>query len=412
MIRINKTSHYIKLTYSYGEITFSFDDWVTRELKKVGFVWIKHRIFKLTPELVDNQSRLKIKEGEFIENYPDITFNIGELMEMSKEGFRDDYYKIYRGVLLNDRDVYLHQDIECHVDIFVAETDISVFRQIANLVQGDIIIGGNFPESVPLEEFYMLIKNFPNTYEKKLYAQSRISAVLKNYFENVKDSESLYKKYRNRQISAKGVDLLRLFEDYESDKFQTIYDKLALMLERGEDYNETQWQKEIIDILILLYPKYIAVFKEVPINADDTTHKFLDFLFIDAYGHVDIVEIKQPFNNAIMTKGKYRDNYIPLRELSGTVMQLEKYIFYLNRWGTRGEKYLSQKYKDRLPKDFSIQITNPKGFIIMGRDNNLTRSQKRDFEVVKRKYSNVIDILTYDDLLQRLKLSIEQIKLI
>ena len=183
------------------------------------------------------------------------------------------------------------------------------------------------------------------------------------------------------------------------------------MLEDEESYNETTWQLEIVDILLLLYPKYIAVFREVPVNADDLTTKSLDYLFVDANGHVDVVEIKQPFDHAIMTKGKYRDNYIPLRELSGTVMQIEKYIYYLNRWGKRGEKFLIDKYKDELPKGFKIHITNPKGFIIMGRENNLTKEQKQDFEVVKRKYKNVIDILSYDDLLNRLKLTIKQIKL-
>jgi hypothetical protein len=33
------------------------------------------------------------------------------------------------------------------------------------------------------------------------------------------------------------------------------------------------------------------------------------------------------------TLGQYRNNHIPLRELSGAVMQIEKYIYYLNRWG-------------------------------------------------------------------------------
>lgn len=111
-----------------------------------------------------------------------------------------------------------------------------------------------------------------------------------------------------------------------------------------------------------------------------------------------------------MTTGLYRDNYIPLRELSGTVMQIEKYIYYLNRWSIKGEKFLTEKYKDELPENFEIKITNPSGIIIMGRENKLTIDQKRDFEVVKRKYKNVIDIITYDNLIERLKFTIEQIK--
>ncbi|WP_210150741.1 Shedu anti-phage system protein SduA domain-containing protein [Chryseobacterium scophthalmum] len=91
-------------------------------------------------------------------------------------------------------------------------------------------------------------------------------------------------------------------------------------------------------------------------------------------------------------------------------MQIEKYIYYLNRWGEDGEKYLTKKYKDKIPEGFNINITNPKGIIIMGRIKGLTLEQKKDFEVVKRKYKNVLDIISYDDLLNRLKLTIEQIK--
>lgn len=116
-----------------------------------------------------------------------------------------------------------------------------------------------------------------------------------------------------------------------------------------------------------------------------------------------MIEIKQPFDRCIVTEGQYRDNHIPLRELSGSVMQIEKYIYYLNRWGVVGEHALTKKYQDQLPVHFSIKITNPGGIIIMGRDKDLTQDQHRDFEVVKRKYKNILDIITYDDLIRRLE---------
>jgi hypothetical protein len=133
-------------------------------------------------------------------------------------------------------------------------------------------------------------------------------------------------------------------------------------------------------------------------------------LLVDSTGNVDVVEIKRPFDNCIVTKNTYRDNYIPLRELSGTVMQIEKYIFYLNKWGKRGEDFLTNKYKEKLSDDFKIKITNPSGIIVMGRENGLSNIQLEDFEVIKRKYKNIIDIITYDDLLKRLEFTIDQLK--
>ena len=88
-------------------------------------------------------------------------------------------------------------------------------------------------------------------------------------------------------------------------------------------------------------------------------------------------------------------------------MQIEKYIFYLNKWGKKGEEKLTSYYRDELADDFTIKITNPGAIIIMGRKNTLSSEQLQDFEVIKRKYKNVIDIITYDDLLERLESTIK-----
>lgn len=402
MLNITKNEKYLILVYSIDGSYYDNTNWVIVEFSKGNSIGFKNNAIRLTPELLINND--ETNEDSESEDFLEVSFRVGE--------FDDDsgYYKLYRGVILDDRDIYFHKDYEPDIRHFIVETNISVLRQISELISGDIVIGGDRENSLPFEAFYNLINSFPTTYEKRIYAQARISSILKNYFEKVKDVETVFKKYRNKQGSKEGIQLLSLFKEYEAEKYQTILDKLRMMLVDEDNYNETVWQKEIIDILLLLYPKYIAVFDAVTIRADEVKDKQLDYLFVDANGHIDIVEIKQPFENAIMTKGLYRGNYIPLRELSGTVMQLEKYIYYLNRWGKAGEKTLLTKYASRLPVDFEIHITNPKGFIIMGRENNLSNEQKKDFEVVKRKYRSIIDILSYDDLIRRLEFMIEQIK--
>ena len=181
------------------------------------------------------------------------------------------------------------------------------------------------------------------------------------------------------------------------------------MLNNELSYSEAQWQEELLQIILLLYPKYIHVFKEAPVrDTYNNANRKIDYLLVDSSGNTDIIEIKKPFNKCIVTKRTYRDNYIPLRELSGTVMQIEKYIYYLNKWGKKGEKKLTEYYKDKIANDFKIRITNPCGIIIMGRTKGLSINQIQDFEVIKRKYKNVIDIITYDDLVERLKFTIQQ----
>lgn len=321
------------------------------------------------------------------------------------------YFRIDSKILGTDISIFIHKDIKLSLKFFTAIKNISIFKKINEVVKEDIYIGGERSNSLPVSEFNQLLKNFPNTYEIKKYVDARLCSVLRNYFDSVVDAEQKYNSYMNKKVSKKGRNLSVLFKESELNKYYTILQKLEEMLENENSYNEKQWQEEILQIILLLYPKYIHVFKEVPVkDTYNNKNRSLDFLLVDSTGNVDVVEIKRPFDNCIVTKNTYRDNYIPLRELSGTVMQIEKYIFYLNKWGKKGEEVLTNKYKNKLADDFKIKITNPSGIIVMGRENDLSNIQREDFEVIKRKYKNIIDIITYDDLLKRLKFTIEQLK--
>ena len=334
-----------------------------------------------------------------------------EPLEFVLAHLENEYFRIDSKILGTDISIFIHQDIKLSLKLFTAVKNISIFKKINEVVKEDIYIGGERSNSLPVSEFNQLLKNFPNTYEIKKYVNARISSVLRNYFDSVDDGEQKYNSYMNKKVSKKGRNLSEFFKESELNKYNTILQKLEEMLKNENSYTEKQWQEEILQIILLLYPKYIHVFKEVPVkDTYNNKNRSLDFLLVDSTGNVDVVEIKRPFDNCIVTKNTYRDNHIPLRDLSGTVMQIEKYIFYLNKWGKKGEDILTNKYKEKLSDDFKIKITNPSGIIVMGRENNLSNIQREDFEVIKRKYKNIIDIITYDDLLKRLKFTIEQLK--
>lgn len=390
-------------------------------------------IFRYTPEIRENWVSKAFEQRSKIIFKKTFTFsqnNLVQLKNVEEENDEDDYdefepshfvfaqleedyYKIEKGILVDDFDIYIQKNIEPAVNYFVADSNVSVFKAIESISKEDFFIGGDNSMAIPFEAFESILQYFPKAYERRKYVEARVSSVIRNYLDNVKDAEKIYQQYLNKKLSKHGVSLTKTFQEPELIKYQTILDKLIKMLREEIEYNEHDWQEEILQIILLLYPKYIFVFKSVPINTKNSEgikEKQLDFLLVDSNGNADIIEIKKPFENAIMTKGVHRDNYIPLRELSGTVMQIEKYIYYLNRWSYEGERFLTEKYRNELPKGFDIKITNPNGIIIMGRENNLSIEQKRDFEVVKRKYKNVVDIITYDNLLDRLRLTIEQIK--
>lgn len=371
------------------------EPWVVKEFEKSGQISLKKKTFTFLEQ--------DLLSDELDSNDENNVFIFGRLV--------GEYFRIEPRILGIRQAVFIHKDIKTSIKFFVAIQTVPIFRKLGDVIKGDIYIGGNVPNALPESELNRLIKAFPNSYEIQRYVLGRLGVVLSNYFESTADLEQKYERYMNKRQSEKGENLLMAFKENELVKFEALLEKLERMLQEEDLYNEKQWQNEILDIILLLYPKYIRVFKEVIVR--DTykeKNKKLDFLLVDANGNVDIIEIKRPREKKIITNTTYRDNHIPLRELSGTVMQIEKYIYHLNKWGKVGEEKLTEKYKDRLPAGLEIKVINPCGMIIMGRDLTLSLSQKGDFEVVKRKYKNIIDIITYDDLLRRLKFIIEALK--
>lgn len=356
---------------------------------------IKYPIFKFKKSDILNSA-------DFIEEH-EVKFVLGYLV--------GDYFKINRRVLGLKNDLFINKSLKLKEKHFIAKKRNSIFKKMDDIANRNIYIGGNHKDAISEHNFNAIIKNFPNDYEINQYVKARLNSVLKEYIDLFDIHEENYNKYLNKKPSIKDNSLNEKFIKVDIVKYSEILNKLKMMLNNSDQYNEKQWQEEILHIILLIFPKYIHVFKEVPVKDVYNKNRKLDFLLVDSSGYVDIIEIKKPFDSCIVSKNEYRGNHIPLRELSGTVMQLEKYIFYLNKWGGIGEKYLSSKYKNKLPNNFNIRITNPGGLIIMGRSNLLNKHQKEDFEVIRRKYKNVIDIMSYDDLIHRLENIIEKFKI-
>ena len=150
------------------------------------------------------------------------------------------------------------------------------------------------------------------------------------------------------------------------------------------------------------YPKYIAGIREVVIKGVDRHDKRPDFLLVDANGYIDILEIKKPSVQLLTRQSSYRNNYVPVRELAGAIQQIEKYIYCLNAWGNTGEDTLKKQLSSFLPDSVLPKIVNPQGILLLGRSNQFSRQQRDDFELIKRQYKHIAEIMTYDDLVQRI----------
>jgi Domain of unknown function (DUF4263) len=325
----------------------------------------------------------------------------------------DEYRTIRKDVLGLKHDLLIDVSVGLRRQTFIAERDISIFRRIDELVDEQIVVGGPRLGAIPEDEFARLLHDFPTSTELTHYARARITRVLREYLDTLSDAESrlaAYMERRARSGTATPEEVhgrIPVASELELEKFTYVRDRLAEMLSDAESYSEADWQAAVGDLFLLIFPQYVAVLHNVHVkerysNESMSPDRYIDLMLVGANGCVDIIEIKKPFERGLVSKRQYRDNYIPVRELSGSIMQTEKYLFYLSKSGTDGEKAITTKHVADLPVGLEVKIANPKAIILAGRDNNLSTREKFDFEFTRRQYSNVVDIISYDDLLRRL----------
>ena len=337
----------------------------------------------------------------FSNDYDDtLYFSIGEV-----EG---DYIRLLKTVFDIKKNFYFNKAFSFNLKVFVAYQNISILNAIDDVINQDFYVGGEWDrhQGISEDEYLNLIKTFPNRYELKLYTKNRISLLLKENFPEAEKHEIHYDRYIRNKTSHNNAhieveDKTNLKIDLQ--QFRASVNQLDNMLNHSEQFaNETVWQIKIKDILRLIYPKYVLFAREITFKEVGKYNKRPDFVLVDEKGYIDILEIKKPDVQILTTQASYRNNYVPVKELAGAVQQIEKYIFCLNTLNKGKDKFI-KLLSDKLPEQICPQIVNPQGMLLIGRSKDFNPQQRSDFELIKRQYKNIVDIFTYDDLLNRLK---------
>lgn len=399
MIRLSKQGNQLLLTYQADR--FNDARWLDEKLQQDGDVTLRRTFNLSSAELVGQGTAPDEAEKE------ERTFLLGIL--------EDGYYKIGKDILGTKHDLLLNATMKIGPKTFVAHRDISIFRKIDELINEPIIVGGNAEGAIPHPDFDQLLKTFPTSTELTHYSRNRIARILKDYFGTMSDAEGKLNLHLNRKEKLPATSRESIVSNFELQKFEYVYAELLSMLEEVDGYSEKDWQTKILGLILFVFPKYVAVLENVHIkdfytDAVKATDRYIDLMLVDANGSIDIIEVKKPFSNAMVSRNTYRNNHTPRKELAGSVMQAEKYLFHLNKWGYSGEQKIYNKRKDELPSGIDLKITNPKAIILLGRDNDFVGQQRFDFEIIRRKYANMLDIMTYDDLLRRVANIIEMMK--
>lgn len=256
------------------------------------------------------------------------------------------------------------------------------------------------------------VKIFPTATNVKYQTLSIFTKLLKSELDVV-DYEEIYSRYKSREISVRNKEDIKTEEICKQEKVKFIYakDQLLKSLERsaaGEFIHEDEFSKLIAQIFCFLNPKYVKI--HTKLNISDYTgaraNCQADLSLIDCEGNIDLIEVKSPqaYPN-LFRKRQYRNHYVPSGELSGAINQLEQYLKCLTKMTTEEISNKNPALQNEMG-EIKLKAVHPKGYIIFGRDsasfNGDNVNQKRlDFELIKNTYKDVVDIITFDELIKR-----------
>ena len=256
------------------------------------------------------------------------------------------------------------------------------------------------------------VKIFPTATNVKYQTLSIFTNLLKSELDVV-NYEEIYGRYKSREISVRNKEDIKTEEICKQEKVKYIYakDQLLKSLERsaaGEFIHEDEFSKLIAQIFCFLNPKYVKI--QTKLNISDYTgaraNCQADLSLIDCEGNIDLIEVKSPqaYPN-LFRKRPYRNHYVPSGELSGAINQLEQYLKCLTKMTTEEISNKNPALQNEMG-EIKLKAVHPKGYIIFGRDsasfNGDNVNQKRlDFELIKNTYKDVVDIITFDELIKR-----------
>lgn len=243
---------------------------------------------------------------------------------------------------------------------------------------------------------------FPNDFQKSdstIYVPGTLENILtKGVLARLSsDDKNALKAILPEFISSESIASVNLLK--AEAQIQSLKDLAADMEQAlGENKSESWWQTYIRGKILIIQQGYIKAFDKLNVAIVETRYPDFSLLTHDSY--LDILEIKKP-STSLLKKDESRGNYYWDSEMSKAIIQIENYIDSVSRQGPEISLQLRNKYK------IDMQVVRPRGIIIAGNRNTLTeQKEKDDFRLLSQSLKN-ITVLTYDELLTRLRNYIE-----
>lgn len=225
-----------------------------------------------------------------------------------------------------------------------------------------------------------VINNFDESELEKLLFQ-----IYNKYFSVLKNKIEIFKKTDTRKLEY----VINEFDSY----FVNYFD------------DEKKWQSLFDQHYRVINPNYKYIIREVDTifeNLDiEASSRPVDFIGIDIYNNLELVELKTPGAQVVSTK-KDHNNYCLVHNCTKACTQLEKYLISLETNKSNIEKLvkekISKKYGIKI-KEINVVISKPKAKLVIGMLQPLLSKPARhaDFQLQRHSFKN-IEIITFDEI--------------
>lgn len=210
-------------------------------------------------------------------------------------------------------------------------------------------------------------------------------------------------KEKLKDIIAIGRDIISLgTTDMNTEKAKKVIKKIT---DDGSYIKQLEnlWQKYFEKYLLYLVFSYKKIYPKIEFRDIDGDKKYPDFIGINHYNGLDIIEIKTHLKNAVTWDASHK-NFSFSSELSRAVIQTMNYM----------DAIVQKRFQNNSDENKITNMTeeenlyHPRGIIIISSDHKLTKSRlnkakekslKRDFTKLRNSLQN-IEILTFSEILQ------------
>ena len=204
-------------------------------------------------------------------------------------------------------------------------------------------------------------------------------------------------KEKLRDIIALGKDIIKLgTTNLETESAKKIVSQLG---EGQITQLEALWQKYFQKYLLYLIFSYKKIFPKVELNNIEGDKKYPDFIGVNHYNGLDIIEIKTHLTKILVWDGSHENFYFS-PEMSKAIVQTTNYLDAIvqERFRNSGDKQNITNFVDE------ENLYHPRGIIIISSSRNLTTKNgeseklKRDFTKLRNGLHN-IQVITFDEIL-------------